>query len=129
MTIKSMLVNHSEEKEKELHPGEVKEIDLNEIFTVGQPGSFIFAMSSDSMKEAGICKGDYVVVRRDLIPDSGQLVVIRSRGRFAIRYFCYPHEYEHKENQDGVVPYGPMGQAEFEVFGVVATVFRKMRRD
>ena len=34
MTIKSMLVNHSEEKEKELHPGEVKEIDLNEIFTL-----------------------------------------------------------------------------------------------
>lgn len=140
----------------QLSCGPIKGQNLNHVLSLDLPSSFIFTVNSKRYHQLGICTGDFVVVRRDLIPDSGQLVLVKIHGKFVLRTFGYagaapyvgsnsgsgsesgpePERSAASADADavavGTVPeyvhYGPDGTPDFELFGVVAAVFRKLGR-
>ncbi len=107
--------------------GEVKAIDLNEVLHVNAPYSFVFRMGSDSFKDEGIFKGDFVVIRRDIIAEPGQIVAVKVGGKFSLRKFAYYEESKtkHQQGHSEYVRYHYNGTPDFEIFGVVSSVFRK----
>ena len=145
----------------ELAAGLIKGQDLNHILSLDLPSSFIFKMGSAQYCEQGICPGDFVVVRRDIIPESGQLVLVKYRGKFVLRTFVFagatsstgpssPAASTHAPSSpadsrsaasthtggapatsapaEREVAYRPDGSPEFELFGVVTAIFRKLGR-
>lgn len=155
----------------ELAAGLIKGQDLNHILSLDLPSSFIFKMGSAQYREQGICPGDFVVVRRDIIPESGQLVLVKYRGKFVLRTFVFagatsstgpssPAASTHAPSSPAAsthapgspadsryaasthtggapatsapaereVAYRPDGSPEFELFGVVTAIFRKLGR-
>lgn len=145
----------------ELAAGLIKGQDLNHILSLDLPSSFIFKIGSAHYCEQGICPGDFVVVRRDIIPESGQLVLVKYRDKFVLRTFVFagatsspatssPAASTHAPGSyaDGrsaarthtggapatsapaerEVAYRPDGSPEFELFGVVTAIFRKLGR-
>ena len=145
----------------ELAAGLIKGQDLNHILSLDLPSSFIFKMGSAQYREQGICPGDFVVVRRDIIPESGQLILVKYRGKFVLRTFVFagatsstepssPAASTHAPGSpadsrsaasthtggapatsaptEREVAYRPDGSPEFELFGVVTAIFRKLGR-
>lgn len=113
----------------ELNNGAFAGNNLNDIMQINHPCSFVFVMSSDEYQSYGILKGDYVVVRRDALPQSQDLVVIKYQGKFVLRHYAHPSEYLQKRADVKLyVPYDDKGRALFEMFGVISCTFRKMRR-
>lgn len=50
-------------------------------------------------------------------------------GKFVLRHYAYPSEFLTKRANDELfVPYDQHGNALFELFRVISTVFRKMHR-
>lgn len=60
-------------------------IDLNEILIRNKPATFFFRMNSDAMTEAGIYKGDVLVVDRSLRAINGKIVVAVLNGEMLVR--------------------------------------------
>ena len=139
-----------DEDQAELSLGPIKGQDLNQVLRLDLPSSFVFKMGSHGNRALGINKGDYVVVRRDIIPESGQLVLVKAQGKFVLRTYVFPGT--HEQNASGeekvsdaentsdedkasdfnagshYVTYRPDGTPEFELFGVVTAIFRKLVR-
>ena len=149
-----------DEEQAELSLGLVKGQNLNQVLSLNLPSSFVFKMGSHRNRALGINKGDFVVVRRDIIPESGQLVLVKAQGKFVLRTYVFPGTHEPKprpesqpeaqpraESKSGAdlghgasprdadlsagrhyVTYLPNGTPEFELFGVVTAIFRKLGR-
>lgn len=122
------------EDQTELNLGLIKGQNLNQVLSLNLPSSFVFKMGSHSNCALGINKGDFVVVRRDIIPESGQLVLVKTQGKFVLRTYAFPGSHE-KQPRDtdfssgrSYVTYLPDGTPEFELFGVVTAIFRKLGR-
>lgn len=62
-------------------------IDLNEELIRNKPATFFMRVSSDAMKEAGICKGDVAIVDRSLKAGNGKIVIVILNGDMLIRRF------------------------------------------
>src|SRR5436189_5949120 len=60
-------------------------IDLNEQLIRNKPATYFMRVSSDAMKEAGIYKGDVVIVDRSLKAVSGKVVIATLNGEMLIR--------------------------------------------
>lgn len=50
--------------------------------------AFILRIEGDSMVEAGLLDGDYVVVERDTLPQVGDIVVAHVDGRYTVKYLA-----------------------------------------
>jgi repressor LexA len=50
-----------------------QEIDVNQYFQ--QSGQYILQVTGDSMIEAGIMEGDYIVIRKQSIAEKGEIIV------------------------------------------------------
>ena len=103
------------------------ELDLNALLQADRPSSFIFRMGSGVMHEAGIDKGDFVVIRRDREPENGDLVVVKAPAGFYLRLW---RDGERPSllagiSGDDLLPkiHGPC-----HVFGIVAGIFRRRSR-
>jgi len=62
-------------------------IDLNEQLIYNKPATFFFRMNGDAMVEAGIQKGDVLIVDRSLTLQSGKIIVASVNGDLVIRRF------------------------------------------
>jgi DNA polymerase V len=62
-------------------------IDLNEELIRNKPATFFMRVSSDAMKDAGICKGDVAIVDRSLKATNGKVVIAILNGDMLIRRF------------------------------------------
>jgi DNA polymerase V len=60
-------------------------IDLNEQLIGNKPATYFMRVSSDAMKEAGISKGDVVIVDRSIKPINGKVVIAVLNGEMLIR--------------------------------------------
>jgi DNA polymerase V len=60
-------------------------IDLNEQLIRNKPATYFMRVSSDAMKEAGIHKGDVVIVDRSLNAANGKVVIATLNGEMLIR--------------------------------------------
>lgn len=62
-------------------------IDLNEELIRNKPATFFMRVSSDAMKEAGIYKGDVVIVDRSVKATNGKVIIAIVNGDMLIRRF------------------------------------------
>ncbi len=62
-------------------------IDLNEQLVKNNPATFFMMVTSDAMKNAGIFKGDVVIVDRSLKAANGKVVIATLDGEMLIRRF------------------------------------------
>ena len=62
-------------------------IDLNEELVRNKPATFFMRVSSDAMKEAGICKGDVAIVDRSVKATNGKVIIAVLGGDMLIRRF------------------------------------------
>lgn len=102
-------------------------LDLNEFCIRHPASSYIFQVEGESLINAGIQPGDYLIVDRAVPPKNGDLVIASIHGEFTAKFF-----------RQGPVPqlipanpeYAPIvitPELECEITGVVVTSFRKYR--
>lgn len=63
-----------------------KRIDLNEVLITHPQATYLFRVSGESMKDAGINDEDYVVVNRALKPAHGHIVLAQLDDEFTVKY-------------------------------------------
>ena len=62
-------------------------IDLNEQLIRNKPATFFMRVNSNAMQNAGISKGDVVIIDRSLKPLSGKVIIANLNGEMLIRRF------------------------------------------
>lgn len=62
-------------------------IDLNEELIRNKPATFFMRVNSDALKDAGIYKGDVVIVDRSLKASNGKVIIAILNGDMLIRRF------------------------------------------
>jgi repressor LexA len=101
-------------------------LPLPEDFT-GQGELFMLRVRGDSMIDAGILDGDYVVVRREQTVEPGEIVVVGINGGEAT-----VKRYKRRRGKVVLVPANPaLTEMEFrpdevEIYGKVVTVLRRL---
>lgn len=105
------------------------EIDLG-AFLIERPAStFLMRVAGESMKNAGILDGDYVVVDRSVAPRSGHVVIAVLGGEMTLKRFRRSRngraalQAENPDFPDFVIGEEPAA----EIWGVVVGVVRKLR--
>ena len=105
------------------------EIDLG-AFLIERPAStFLMKVAGESMKNAGILDGDYVVVDRSVAAQSGHVVVAVCHGEMTLKRFRRLKngraalQAENPEFPEFVVG----EELPAEIWGVVVGVVRKLR--
>ncbi len=98
-------------------------IDFSELF--GRPDLFALEVSGNSMIEAQIADGDYVVVRRQCTASPGAMVVARTEEGEATLKYWFP-ENGRIRLQPANSEMDPIFVPQAEVVGVVVGVVRSM---
>jgi repressor LexA len=100
-------------------------IDFSNIFS--REGLFALRVSGDSMIEAQIADGDFVVVRRQPHAVPGQMVVAQTEEGEATLKYWYP-ERNRVRLQPANSAMEPIYLADARVLGVVIGVVRHLER-
>lgn len=91
---------------------------------VGDGELFLLEVSGDSMVEAAICDGDYVVVRREQTADNGEIVAALLDGEATVKTL------QRRDGHVWLMPhnsaYDPIDGDHAMVLGVVTAVLRKV---
>ena len=91
---------------------------------VGAGELFLLEVSGDSMVDAAICNGDYVVVRKTQTASNGQVVAALLDGEATVKTL------QRKKGQVWLMPhndaYDPIDGTHASILGVVTTVLRKL---
>ncbi|MDD9207239.1 transcriptional repressor LexA [Georgenia sp. 10Sc9-8] len=91
---------------------------------VGDGDLFMLRVSGDSMVEAAICDGDWVVVRRQPVAENGEVVAAMIDGEATVKTF------QRKDGHVWLLPenpaYAPIAGDESQVLGRVVTVLRSL---
>ncbi len=90
----------------------------------GEDGDYILQVRGESMKDAGILEGDYVVVRPADDADDGEIVVALIGDEATVKRFF--RESDHIRLQPENEAMEPILTAEARVLGRVVGVFRKV---
>lgn len=92
---------------------------------VGHGDLFLLEVTGESMIDAAICDGDYVVVRSQNVAENGQIVAALLDDEATVKV------YQHKNGQTWLLPrnpsYTPIDGNEATVLGVVTAVMRRVR--
>jgi repressor LexA len=105
------------------------EENLEEVFPlprtlVGEGNLFLLEVSGDSMIDAAICSGDYVVVRQAQTAENGEVVAAMIDGEATVKTF------QRKGSQVWLLPhndaYEPIDGTNATILGKVTAVLRRM---
>ncbi len=103
-------------------------IDLNEHFIPHPSSTYVLIVSGDSMIDAGIYDGDYVVVDRSLEPQNNDIIIASVNNEFTIKRFFSDKDFIK------LVPENPNYKTilitpddDFKIWGVVTGVLRKLK--
>ena len=91
----------------------------------GAEGEYVLRVSGDSMRDAGILEGDYVVVRPQESAGDGDIVVAMLGEEATVKRFF--KEEDHVRLQPENVDMEPIRSSDVRVLGRVVGVFRKIR--
>ncbi len=100
-----------------------EQIDFGQIWT--QKGSFVLEVDGDSMIDAHIDDGDYVVVKRRRTADPGDIVVARTSDGEATLKYWHP-EKNRIRLQPANKRLKPIYSRDAKVIGVVIGVVRQL---
>jgi DNA polymerase V len=102
-------------------------IDLMSLLAIDRAASFVFRVSGDSMKEAGIEDHDTLIVDRDVDPRPGSIVIAVCDGGFVVRQISLIEGRPHLVGRNAERAYEPrLCDEQIEIWGVVRTVVRNM---
>jgi repressor LexA len=90
----------------------------------GDAGDFVLSVRGDSMKEAGILDGDFVVVKSQRVARDGEIVVALVDNEATVKRFY--RESDHVRLQPENDAYEPIRSTGAEVIGSVVGVFRRV---
>jgi len=91
---------------------------------VGDRGSFMLTIKGDSMIEAGINDGDYVVVREQPTADNGDIVVALMDDEATVKTFYREKDYIRLQPQNSAME--PIYTREVQIIGKVIALLRAM---
>ena len=92
---------------------------------VGNSESFMLTVRGESMIEAGILDGDYILVRKQNTATNGEIVVALIEDEATVKTFY--KEKDHIRLQPENSALDPIIVPNCEILGKVIGVFRKMR--
>ncbi len=99
-------------------------MSFDEYLTPNKESTYILKVKGDSMKDAGICEGDMVIVERRSTVKPGQIVVAMIDGEFTMKYLRKRGTQFYLEPaNDRYKPMFPKNS--FRVDAVVTAVVRK----
>ena len=91
---------------------------------VGDGTLFLLEVSGDSMIDAAICNGDYVVVRQQPTAENGEIVAAMIDGEATVKTF------QRKQGQVWLLPhneqYEPIDGTHATILGKVTAVLRRV---
>jgi len=91
---------------------------------VGDGTLFLLEVSGDSMIDAAICSGDYVVVRQQNVAENGEIVAALLDGEATVKTF------QRKDGQVWLLPhnpdYSPIDGTHATILGKVTAVLRRV---
>jgi repressor LexA len=90
----------------------------------GETGDYILRVKGDSMKDAGILEGDYVVVRPADTADNGEIVVAVIEDEATVKRFF--REKDRVRLEPANKAYKPIKTTDANLLGKVVGVFRKV---
>jgi repressor LexA len=90
----------------------------------GETGDYILRIKGDSMKDAGILEGDFVVVRPSEDADNGEIVVALLEDEATVKRFY--REKDQVRLEPANKAYKPIKTREAELLGKVVGVFRSI---
>lgn len=91
---------------------------------VGNAESFMLTVSGESMIEAGILDGDYILVRKQNVARNGEIVVALIEDEATVKTFY--KEKDHIRLQPENSTMNPIIVNDCKILGVVSGVFRKL---
>ncbi len=91
----------------------------------GQDGEYVLRVRGDSMIDAGILEGDYVVVRPQEVADDGEIVVALVGEEATVKRFF--REGDHVRLQPENAALEPIRSKDVRVLGRVVGLFRSVR--
>ena len=92
---------------------------------IGEDGDFILRVKGDSMKDAGIIAGDYVVVRSEDTASNGEIVVALVGEEATVKRFFRENGKVRLQPENKA--FKPIRTADAKVLGQVVGVFRSLR--
>jgi repressor LexA len=90
----------------------------------GEDGEYVLRVRGDSMKDAGILEGDFVVVRRQDTARDGEIVVGLVGEEATVKRFF--READHIRLQPENEAYEPIRTREVQILGRVVGVLRRV---
>ncbi|WP_040320168.1 transcriptional repressor LexA [Aeromicrobium marinum] len=91
---------------------------------VGDGTLFLLEVSGDSMIDAAICSGDYVVIRQQPVAENGEIVAAMLDGEATVKTF------QRKDGQVWLLPhnddYSPIDGTHATILGKVTAVLRRV---
>ncbi|MDO5728892.1 MAG: transcriptional repressor LexA [Actinomycetaceae bacterium] len=98
-------------------------LTLPQRFT-GRGNLFVLEVSGDSMIDAAICDGDYVVVRQQPTAEDGEIVAAMIEGEATVKVLSHRdgHVWLLPRNSD----YAPIPADDVSILGKVVTVIRSL---
>ena len=90
----------------------------------GDDGDYILQVKGDSMKDAGILEGDFVVVQQADGRDNGEIVVALIEDEATVKRFF--REKDRVRLQPANKAYKPIRTRDAKVLGRVVGVFRRV---
>lgn len=100
-------------------------LSLDEFMIHHPERTFLLTVKGDSMKDAGIMIGDYVLVERGQTPHHGKIVVACIDGGFTLKYFMKENGKVFLRSANPAYPdFYP--KEELQIMGSVVGVMRKL---
>lgn len=101
-------------------------LSLDEFLISNSPASYLLKVSGDSMIEAGILPGDYVIAERGRTPADGDIVIAQVDGEWTMKHF---RRRKGRTVLEAANPKYPPIEAkkELTIEAVVVSTFRKFK--
>ena len=93
---------------------------------VGNSESFMLTVRGESMIEAGILDGDYILVKKQNVANNGEIVVALIEDEATVKTFYKEKDYIRLQPENSTMD--PIIVPDCKILGKVAGVFRKMKK-
>jgi DNA polymerase V len=103
-------------------------LDLNELCVKRPAATFFLRVEGDSMRDAGIYPNDVLVVDRSLTAQHGDVVIAAVNGEFTVKQLSLKPCLALLPCNESYAPIELQEGSELEVFGVVTSVVRTLKR-
>ncbi|MBN2479199.1 MAG: translesion error-prone DNA polymerase V autoproteolytic subunit [Parachlamydiales bacterium] len=105
-----------------------KKLDLNEYLITNPPATFLVKVEGDSMKDAGICKEDILIIDRSITPTNNKIVIAVLNGEFTLkRIKMIGSEIFLQPENDKYQTIKISKDMDFEIFGTVTYIIHKAK--